>query len=81
MRLVHVALPITRALLVAKGLDLARDLIEQEIRKQIAGQYTGYAADKLMCLSLYQWPDPERADWEVVAAAYTYSLIRAPLTA
>jgi len=58
-----------------------RGLVEQEIRKQIAGQHPGYAADELTCLSLYHWTDPDRADWEVVAAAYTYSLIRAPLTA
>jgi hypothetical protein len=81
MRLVHIALPITRALLVAKGLDFVRDLVEQEIRKQIAGQHPGYAADELTCLSLYHWPHPEQADWEMVAAAYAYSLIRAPLTA
>jgi len=53
MRLVHIALSITQALLVAKGLDFVRDLVEQEIRKQIAGQHPGYTADELTCLSLY----------------------------
>ena len=53
MQLVHIALPITQALLVAEGLDFVRGLVEQEIRKQIAGQHLGYVAGELTCLSLY----------------------------
>jgi hypothetical protein len=71
MQLVHIVLSITQAQIVAKGLDFVRRLVEHEIRKQIAGQHPGYAVDKLTCLSLYHWPDPGQADWEVVAAAYT----------
>lgn len=80
MQLVHVTISVPRALLQNEGLDRLRALIEQEVRADVAARHHGYAVDTLRCLGMYHWPHPEHADRELAAAAYLYTLIRAPLS-